>query len=236
MKKVITLLAAAALFSVSYGQAITITPGDTVNYTGNLNTIDDQIELTGSFVNNNATDSALWVLESVDLPTDWEMSLCDPNNCYILYPGDNTVRSFQATSTQGYELKFGATPYCNAGSGNFVVRFWLKSDSANTAKSVVFNSTFNGVCATGINNVTANNLQVYPKPFTNSFTVSGLNNTNADTKVKLYDLNGKVVFEKVIGNVSGNVSVTPDLNAKGIYVLTVESGNTRLLSTNIEKR
>jgi hypothetical protein len=236
MKKIITVLVAVAAFSISNGQAITIGPGDTVNYSGNLNTIDDQIELTGSFVNNNATDSALWVLKSADLPTDWEMSLCDPNNCYILYPGDNTVRSFEAVSGQSYELKFGATPYCNAGAGNFEVTFWLKSDSANTAKRVVFNSTFSGTCTTGINDVIANNLQIYPAPFTNSFTISGLNNTTADTKVKLYDLNGKVVFEKVIGNVNGNVSVTPDLNAKGVYVLTVESGNTRLLSTNIEKR
>jgi len=64
--------------------------------------------------------------------------------------------------------------------------------------------------------------QIYPVPNTGNFTIA-LNNNN-ETKIKIYDISGKLAYETTTNNVSFALLDIPFLDT-GIYIVTIENND-----------
>ena len=65
-------------------------------------------------------------------------------------------------------------------------------------------------------NATVNNIKIYPNPATNGWNIM---NTTPGTTLQLYDLNGKLLYNKTT---NGNTFISTDALPKGCYLLKVQ--------------
>ncbi len=74
-----------------------------------------------------------------------------------------------------------------------------------------------------------NDISLYPNPNSGNFTIRFGNNIFGDILVKVYNIQGKVVFTKQLDNISKNYELPMQLNKvkKGVYKLIIENKNTR---------
>jgi type IX secretion system substrate protein len=237
----ILLLVAVALMSFerTFGQALQISPTDTFTYSGILASNSDSHEQNGTFT-NNTTDTAIvyWKAISVIEDSTWQMSFCDPNNCYYYSIGQGLgnygLNHFVLPPHSSNTLRFGVTPYCMADSGKMVVMTWLGNDSAASVQKVYYFANYSGSCTNGIASIAASNLKVYPSPVSSNMTVSGLNGYNG-VKITVYDMLGNSAIAKYLAQPNDMVNVNTDALHAGVYILTIESEGTRLLTRRIEK-
>jgi hypothetical protein len=89
-----------------------------------------------------------------------------------------------------------------------------------------------GDATTAINKLSANQgTSVYPNPFSNYLKLTGLENTNTATTIRLMDIAGKEIYSK-----AGELTTNTEINlqnslAPGIYLLHIENGTTGLNET-----
>lgn len=98
------------------GQGIQVTPGDTFTYSETFSNINSSHEING-YINNTANaDSIYWRLVSLNIDSAWQMSFCDPLECYYFSPTIVSYSShrFWAPHDSIQTLTFGATPYLYA--------------------------------------------------------------------------------------------------------------------------
>ena len=87
-----------------------------------------------------------------------------------------------------------------------------------------------GVVIIGVNDVAATShfeLTAYPNPTSDNLTVNFYSEKNADTKICLIDISGKIVDQHLFANEIGNKSfgINTSSLATGMYLLQVKSGN-----------
>jgi len=232
------LLALAFMnFGSSFGQALQITPGDTISYSGVLTNITENHEDYAYAINNTANgDSIYWRVVSVTMDSVWQMSFCDPNNCYYYTNtiGNYGLNRFWAAAGGSYKLSLGASPSCSADSGKMVIVLWLANDSAASAKTIDFTANFSGSCVSAVQNVPGSNLRVYPTPVNSNMTVDGLNGFK-NVKLSIYDVLGNLVIQKYLPQPTALTNVNTDILHAGVYFVTIESEGTKLLTNRIEK-
>jgi hypothetical protein len=243
MKRIYILLLVATTFmglGRAFGQApLQISPSDTFTYSGTLATNTDSHEQNGTFTNNSGSASVIyWRVLSVTEDSTWQMSFCDPNNCYYYSIGQGLgnygLNHFAAADSGSYLLRFGVTPYCVADSGKMVIMAWLGNDSAASVKKIYYSANYTGSCANAIASVAASNLKVYPSPVSSNMTVSGLSGYNG-VKIAVYDMLGNTAIQKYVSQPNDLTNVNTDALHAGVYILTIESEGTRLLTKRIEK-
>lgn len=128
----------------------------------------------------------------------------------------------------------GQHPTCTPDSSSYQIVAWLANDSAATSVTIYFVADYTGSCATAINNIGASNLRIYPSPVDANLTVAGLNGLK-NVKLSVYDVLGRPVIQTNLVQPAGQVNVnTEQLNA-GIYIVTIQSEGTTLLTKRIEK-
>ncbi len=76
---------------------------------------------------------------------------------------------------------------------------------------------------------------VYPNPTASMLNVSIESNNTKDAFVKLYDMQGKIVFQQSFPNTEQNFSIDLNSFAAGIYQLKIEKG-TEVNSIKIQKK
>ncbi len=224
MKKILlTSCMFFSVFSFSFAQAIMFSPGDTFSYSGPLVNNLDQIEIDGFVTNNtNANDTICWYVNDINHPTDWEMSVCDKENCYLIY-GTGDLYLFGAPAHLQQILHFLATPYCIAGTGNIELTMWLKSDSAASVTHPKFFATKTGICTTGINEANNESVKVFPTNFQSKIVVEGIN-TAAVKSVKLFHVTGEMM--NAPADLKGNVmTLETSTLVSGVYILRVETSS-----------
>lgn len=221
MKKLFTLLVFVGLVSFARAQFLIVSPSDTFIYSGTLVNEFDNQELDGSVTyTGSSADTIRWYVHALNHPAGWEMSVCDINNCYIIYtPG--TVYEFTTQPNVANLLRFGVTPYCTSGNGVLEVTIWAASDSAGTVTKAYFGAEYTGACATSIKEETLSKVKVYPSNFQSRITIEGGDRAKISA-VKMYDvLGGLVNTAKPLVNNSANIE-TSDLSS-GVYIVRVET-------------
>lgn len=77
--------------------------------------------------------------------------------------------------------------------------------------------------------ISENDIQVYPNPFVNHFSIEKNFNYNGSLKVTLLDLSGKIVWEQKTKSVSNSVEINPTNVKAGFYLgkIELEDGRTK---------
>ena len=240
MKRLHILLLIALLgFGRAFGQDLQITPGDTFTYNGTLATSGDSHEQNGYFINNTAdTTNIYWRALPVNEDSIWQMSFCDPENCYYysvgMGLGNYGLNHFLAVPHSSYLLRFGVTPNCSADSGKMLITAWLGNDSANSFRTIYYNANYTGSCATAIQSVAGPAFRVYPTPVNSTMTIDGLGGLK-NVKLSVYDVLGNLQIQKYLVQPGDLAYLNTDMLHGGVYFLTIESEGTKLLTKRIEK-
>jgi hypothetical protein len=94
---------------------------------------------------------------------------------------------------------------------------WVDGDSANgKVKTPTWNVDINAL--TGIKNVSATSLKIFPNPVKNIFTVSGLENAG-NLSFEVYDMKGSAVKSEVKAATNTTIDISIENLPQGIYVL-----------------
>lgn len=202
-------------------QGVIISPNDTFTYNGPLVSEFDNEEVEGSITYTGSTmDTIQWYVHSLNHTAGWEMSVCDINNCYIIYT-TGSVYEFVAQPNVANLLRFGVTPYCNAGTGELEMTIWAKSDSAATVKKANFSVEYTGTCVSSVKEEVLSKVKVFPTGFQNRISVQSSDGAKVNT-VKMYDALGTLVNEVSPFNNSPINLETTDLSS-GVYIVRVET-------------
>ncbi len=95
----------------------------------------------------------------------------------------------------------------------YIVRYWN-----------VVNNIYNNGITTGLDNIQSVEVfNVYPNPTTGQFTVEIANSNSSDLTIKLYNLQGKVVYTKALQGVANHKEAIDENLVKGLYFLSIES-------------
>jgi len=97
---------------------------------------------------------------------------------------------------------------------NYTVRYWN-----------IIDSKFNNGVTTGIptEDLMAS-FSVYPNPTSGSFTVNVVNTVNSDLTITLTNIQGQVIYKKVVKNALTYQETIDNQLAKGLYFLSVNNG------------
>src|ERR1043165_630808 len=188
--------------------------------------------------NNNATTQNL----SNVVAGTYTVTVNDANNCSFTVASTVTaptaiVVTGSTTNTSGGQNNGAVNITATGGTGSFVYH-WSNNASSEDISNVAANTytvtvtdqnnctataSFTVAGSIGINNVDmVNNFSVFPNPATTSVNVQIALTENADMKVELVDLTGKVIVSENAGKVSQlnyvmNTSTVPT----GVYAIRV---------------
>lgn len=115
--------------------------------------------------------------------------------------------------------------------GNFNVKHWVTNECSSDTILINVQADM----TTGINPSNENDFEsyVYPNPNNGSFTIEFKGSTNEATTIKIFDLQGRIILEKNIGNINNQHTENIQLNdvAKGIYMLKIgnQTNGTRIV-------
>ena len=93
----------------------------------------------------------------------------------------------------------------------------------NTGIVPILNS---GACTTSANEISKNNFTIYPNPNAGIFSINLQNMNSENVMVKIYSMEGKLVFEKSYNTTSSSLLENFDLTdvSSGIYIVNIYAG------------
>ena len=161
----------------------------------------------------DATTSMYWEIDSVNLPTEWEFSICDHNLCYPI--GTQNVE--WSLPVNGGYLNMHFYPHGQEGEG-FVT---LKVNDLPGINQIEY-VTFRG---SAISSGTVGNLlekiSLYPNPASNFIHITG---GSANTSFVMTDVLGKQIKAGKL-DVNGNQKINTSSVLNGVYFITlIEKG------------
>lgn len=184
---------------LSFGQAITITPADSVSVTEEVTTMGDEVVLYAYVTNDSSEDLTInWRIIDQAYPLSWSVSYCDNTNCLDLSSANQSDFILKSDSTS--ILKMAYLPFLNAGTSDIEVSVSIVG-VPGSAVSVKYHAdvTANPV---GITEIDAKSLSLFPNPTTNQIQIKGLDNVNQVETLEIYSIIGKKVLQKPIGQLS----------------------------------
>lgn len=152
------------------------------------------------------------------------------------------------TITIGDSVFIGRTPeiglnddcvwYVNSNPVDTVAGLWVMPDSTTTyilEQTICGYTTYDTVTITvlptSINELfKENNLKIFPNPSTGDVWIKLDNNLTVQSKVIIYDIVGKIVFEKNI-LIDNNTKITPNLQ-RGTYFISINPNNNNIKPFN----
>ncbi|MFM9984912.1 MAG: T9SS type A sorting domain-containing protein [Flavobacteriales bacterium] len=158
--------------------------------------------------------SMAWERISVDLPEDWEYSLCDIGICYIGIPPGATVAEDILVDSVGF-FGINLTPH-SEGSGMIQIKVWDTSFSQNQILLTWYFST--GIVGS-VEPEKQLEIAVFPNPVIHSLNLT--NWSNEFVNYTLFTMSGDLVKAIATNNELIQMDVS-SLN-KGIYLLAVSS-------------
>jgi len=206
----IAILIMLSMNQISFAQSFAITPNDTLIAEGTP----DQLTIYDIYMDNSTgTDTLIlnWERVSLDIPGDWDYSLCDLGTCYPGVPDNGTMYPV-APGEMGF-LGYNVIPSISAGITTLVMNVW--EDSAPDEKVQVVWIISSGE-VTAINSANNNTVAIYPTIALQNIFIANL---NSDSEFHLFDLNGKNVLNQNI--ITGFTSISIEGLAKGMYMAVV---------------
>lgn len=231
MKKLISLLVLFWTIYFGHAQTIGVSPNDSVYVTANVADEFDPVDAHIHVFNYlKGPVSYTWMMTDYTAPSQWELKLCDNNNCYDLLIGNPVHESLVVATGDSMDMKFQFSPHCVDGFGNANVVIYATGDSALTAINLNYQANLTTSCLNGISTITTSTITLYPNPVKQSFTVTGLPNTSGLT-FEVIDMKGSVVACQIKAN-NNNVEISIPEAAAGEYVLKVLAQNGTIVATS----
>ena len=167
-----------------------------------------------------------WSVETSNLDTGWEFSICDPNVCH---PKGMSSGAFNLpTTTVNRIMNIHYYPNNNGGQSTVSVKLW-EDQYPNEFVMLTWTGVIGAMSVD--NEVSEYSMLTFPNPATNNIHIQyDLNTTSGENEVVLYDITGKKIESKVVSNAKGILQFSKDLNP-GIYFYTLIS-NGQVIMTN----
>lgn len=234
MKKIYTLFA-AVLFTgaaVNAQDKIVTLPGDSVSGSGMVYDEFDPFDVHLHVVNNTGNDETfMWYMTGYTTPAaNWEVKLCDNNNCYDLLINPGPYESLIVPAGDTMDFKFQFSPHNVDGVGTANIVTYFQSDSAGSVKELFFKATIDAV--TGINEANNTNITLYPNPVQNSFVVKGLEHVAGNLAFEVYNVAGKVVESKVTNADNSHIEISVATLPHGTYILKAFDAKGKTIATS----
>ncbi|MEM9547265.1 MAG: T9SS type A sorting domain-containing protein [Bacteroidota bacterium] len=191
----------------------------------------DQIFIDIRIVNNGAEATEIyWNYEpSENYPDNWKTQICDLNFCYD-WDNLESLTNFPNMIDAGQEVTFTLKIKNNIdeslpvfGSSCGVMRLFNDSEKLNEVAATL--------CSTSLNDLSSEELMLYPNPTTEMFQIK---NDASVASVRVYNIVGRLV--KTIGHTAGMAHDVTDLRT-GMYLVRLENKNGDVLkSMRLSKR
>ncbi|MFT4762856.1 MAG: hypothetical protein ACI9LN_004845 [Saprospiraceae bacterium] len=236
MKRIIPFLAFILLAFCASAQILEITPNPVMMNFEDVDLTDNYIEEIGHYDITNTSSEAVslrWVrIVSPDCNADWQLPVCDNNQCYSAAVSSNVDANLGLDAPailQAGEMSdlfsLHVKPKGQAGCCTVKLEFYLANDSSTVLETIDFDIRINDpncdVVSTSEAMVSA--LRVFPNPMTDFFQLEG-NDGNDVKELVVYNLIGRQVrsFDATIANSFDMVGLPG-----GIYLVGMvgEDGN-----------
>lgn len=79
------------------------------------------------------------LINGVDNPRDWEITVCDNIYCYVPTVTSGTMVLVKDNTEEEGRLKLNCKHNMVAGTGSSILRAWIVGDSANTVQQLTYN-------------------------------------------------------------------------------------------------
>jgi len=221
------LLILTVTFSItSSAQNFSVESTDTTFY-GNItdNEFDSKFILS-----NDSTDAfpMSWSVESSNIETGWEFSICDPSSCHP--KGVSSGLFNLPTSTVNRIMNLHYYPNNNFGQSTVSVKLW---ENAYPNDFVILNWT-GIVSSVGIEtNVKSYSMNAYPNPAINNINIQfDLNTASGKNEIFLYDVSGRQIESKVLTTGKGLIKFAQNLNP-GIYFYSLISNGQAVMTNKV---
>ncbi|MCW5909266.1 MAG: T9SS type A sorting domain-containing protein [Chitinophagales bacterium] len=234
MKKIYTVLSVFSFTVLSLqAQTIITIPGDTSVVSGVVTDEFDPFDVHLEVVNTtNQSQTFTWMMKGYTTPSpNWEVKLCDNNNCYdlLLNAGPYESKSVGAGDTMDFKFQF--SPHCINGTGTSDILVYITGDSAATAKLLHFKATLTTTCVSSVGSSSVKSITLHPNPVKGSFIVSGLED-EGNLSFEVYDLEGKLVKSKVKNASAEQIEISVESLAEGTYVLKVSDERGQVVASS----
>lgn len=158
---------------------------------------------------NGASNSMYWEVDSVNLPTEWEFSVCDQDVCYPI--GTQNVQ-WNLPGNGGY-LNMHFYPNGQEGEG-FVILKVNDSPAQNQTEYITFRGS---ALTSGLTNNSLENVSLYPNPATDFINIA---DGSASTKFEMVDILGNKIKAGKL-DLNGNYKINTSSVLKGVYFITL---------------
>jgi hypothetical protein len=213
MKKLYTLVVFCVAAVFVSAQSFTLTPkisSSSVSSNGSRDMICNIKNNTVSDADNQFT----WTILKYIAPGSWDMSFCDPDNCYA---GINVTMSKQFTINRGMTGQIKASYTFNNVGGIDTMKVLIKS-VANPSNTDTITFVVNA-WMTGVNEIgSSKDISFYPNPVKDQLTVKY--STNSPVVVDIYNIIGVKVKSFTHDGASSTVNVSDLQN--GVYFIRIK--------------
>ncbi len=225
MKTILFTILFCALSLLASSQIFTLTPKNVLGSGANTSSKD----LICNIKNNslNGVDSFFkWTVLANDLPTAWDISFCDPSNCY---PASQVTAGNMHVCqiNKGGTGQMKATYSFNNVGGSSNIKVHLESyrrNATNTADTVTYSDTVTFVVnawMTGVNQVNrSNEINFYPNPVKDQLNFKYA--SNGSITIDIYNIIGVKVKSFTHDGNATLVNISDLQN--GVYFLRVKDG------------
>ncbi len=236
MKKILSLFVLTVSLLTLNAQVIGISPNDSVSVSANVADEFDPVDAHIHIYNYlKGATSYTWMMKDYVAPSQWELKLCDNNNCYDLLLGNPVHESLEVATGDSMDMKFQFSPHCVDGFASANILIYVTGDSSNTAITLNYQANLTTSCLNSINTLTTSNIKLYPNPVKNTFVVSGLENAG-NVSFDIFDMKGALVKSEVIGATNNGFEISIANVAAGDYVLkAIDSKGMLIASAKLQK-
>lgn len=229
MKKLLLAFVLAFVVMANvHGQAttFTVTPSNTISHDVEE---DDYMDFTVYFNNTSGANiNYKWSTVSNNLPSSWNLTLCDYPSCFPYVPNSGAMDPV-GPGAQGL-LKLTVNPGAgNLGSGSVVFTVWDENFPSNKETITMEVNAIVGI----EDQLLASQVKLYPNPANDRIFLSHSFGTLESGMLTILDLNGAEVMQVGIGATATqevNISTLP----AGMYMVRYET-NTASLTQKVVK-
>jgi hypothetical protein len=233
MKKPFILsLTMICIFSVAHSQQLILIPGDSSEISANVYDEYEPNDVHIWMINNTGSQKTVtWGMINYTAPLQWEVKLCDNNNCYDLLLNGGPYESLPIDAGDTMDMKFQYTAHLVTGSASTNIYAYVTNDSANSAVFLNYKANLTYDPSNGINDrFDKNSLKIFPNPVSGSFTVSGLEKAG-NLSFEVFDLKGSLMKTRVLSSSDSNIEIATQDFPVGEYILKVSDSSGKTIGS-----
>lgn len=220
------------LAGFSNAQQLIVSPNDSAEISANVYDEFEPNDVHIKLINNTGNSTTVtWGMINYTAPAQWEVKLCDNNNCYDLLLNGGPYESLPVAAGDTIDMKFQYTAHLVTGTGSTNVYAYVTGDSANSAVFLNYKANLTYTPSGIADNFSIENLKLYPNPVQGSFVVSGLENA-AELSFKVYDVKGAVVKTEARNISDAQTEILTGNLPVGDYILKASDSSGKVTGTS----